>query len=149
GEIDPARLFDMGHSASLRAHDLLSWLGLDGHSDTPATGHHAQISSFAILKNEPFKAVALTLLLEGLAEHCGADLLRLKGIINIAENPDRPAVIHGVQHVFHPPVWLDRWPSQDRRSRLVCIGRGIQQAWIEALIHAIEAEVAEVAAVGG
>ena len=145
GEVDPARLFDTGHPASLRAHDLSAWLGLDGRGDAPATGHHAGISCFAILRNEPIKAIALTLFLEALAEHCGADLLRLKGIVNIAENPDRPAVIHGVQHVFHPPVWLDRWPSPDRRSRLVCIGRDIQQAWIAALIRAIEAEVAEVA----
>jgi len=148
GEVDPARLFDTGHPASLRARDLSAWLGLDAHDDAAAAGHHAGISCFAILRHEPFKAVALTLLLEALAEHCGADLLRLKGIVNIAENPDRPAVIHGVQHVFHPPVWLDRWPSRDRRSRLVCIGRDIQQAWIEALIHAIEAEVAEVVAIG-
>jgi G3E family GTPase len=148
GEVDPARLFDTGHPASGRARDLSAWLGLDGHSDAPAAGHHAGISCCAILRNEPIKAIALTLFLEALAEHCGADLLRLKGIVNIAENPDRPAVIHGVQHVFHPPVWLDRWPSRDRRSRLICIGRDIQQAWIEALIRAIEAEVAEVAAVG-
>ncbi len=147
GAVDPAHLFDMAHPASLRARDLPAWLGLDGH-DAPAADHHPQISCFAILRDAPVKAVALTLFLEALAEHCGADLLRLKGILNIAENPDRPAVIHGVQHVFHPPVWLDRWPSRDRRSRLVCIGRDIQQVWLEALIHAIEAEVAEVAAVG-
>ena len=148
GAVDPAHLFDMAHPASLRARDLPAWLGLDGHGEAPAAGHHPQISCFAILRDVPVKAVALTLFLEALAEHCGADLLRLKGILNIAENPDRPAVIHGVQHVFHPPVWLDRWPSGDRCSRLVCIGRDIQQAWIEALLHAIEAEVAEVAAVG-
>ena len=148
GEVDPARLFDTVHPASLRARDLSAWLGFNAHSHAAAVGHHAGISCFAIQRNEPFKAVALTLFLEALAEHCGADLLRLKGIVNIAENPDRPAVIHGVQHVFHPPVWLDRWPSRDRRSRLVCIGRDIQQAWIEALIHAIEAEIAEVVAIG-
>jgi G3E family GTPase len=143
GEVDPARLFDTGHPASLRARDLSAWLGLDGRGDAPAAGHHAGISCFAILRNEPIKAIALTLFIEALAEHCGADLF-----VNIAENPDHPAVIHGVQHVFHPPVWLDRWPSRDRRSRLVCIGRDIQHAWIEALIRAIEAEVAEVEAVG-
>jgi G3E family GTPase len=89
--------------------------------------------------------VTLTLLLEVLAEHCGADLLRLKGLVNVAESPDRPAVIHGVQHVFHPPTWLERWPSADRRSRLVVIGRNLRQAWVEALLDALEAEVGEVA----
>ena len=96
------------------------------------------------MRAQPVHAVTLTLLLEVLAEHCGGDLLRLKGIVNVAESPDRPAVIHGVQHVFHPPAWLDRWPSEDRRTRLVCIVRDIPRAWIEALLEALEAEVREV-----
>ncbi|MGK3796905.1 GTP-binding protein, partial [Enterococcus faecium] len=50
----------------------------------------------------------------------GPDLLRLKGIVNL-EGHDRPVVIHGVQHIFHPPVTLDAWPSDDRRTRLVFI----------------------------
>jgi G3E family GTPase len=148
GDVDPARLFDMGHPACLGAREATAWLGLDAGAHAPATSRHGQISCFAILRNEPINAVTLTLFLEALAEHCGADLLRLKGIVNIAENPDRPAVVHGVQHVFHPPIWLDRWPSPDRRSRLVCIGRDIRQAWIEALMRAIDVEVAEVAALG-
>jgi G3E family GTPase len=90
--------------------------------------------------------VTLTLFLEALAEHCGPDLLRLKAIVNVAENPDRPAVVHGVQHVFHTPAWLDRWPSDDRRSRLVFIARRIPQRWVEVLLEAIDAEVAAVTA---
>jgi G3E family GTPase len=91
--------------------------------------------------------VALTLFLEALAEHCGADLLRLKGIVHIAESPQRPAVIHGVQHVFHPPAWLERWPSADRTSRMVFITRRIPRHWVEVLLNAIAAEVADVSAV--
>jgi len=148
GNVDPAQLFDMGLPASLRARDVPAWLGSDVHTHASFKNHAAHLSCFTILRDVPLKAVTLTLFLEALAEHCGGDLLRLKGIVNIAESPDRPAVIHGVQHVFHPPAWLDCWPSADRRSRLVVIGRGIHQPWIEALIHAIEAEVAEVAARG-
>ena len=81
-----------------------------------------------------------------LAEHCGADLLRLKGIVAIAESPDRPAVVHGVQHMFHPVAFLDRWPSDDRRSRLVFIARGLPRDFAETLLDAIEAEVRETAA---
>jgi hypothetical protein len=51
-----------------------------------------------------------------------------------------------VQHVFHPPAWLARWPSDDRRSRIVVITRGIPRRFIGALIEALEAEVAEVSA---
>ena len=65
------------------------------------------------------------------------------------ESPDRPAVIHGVQHVFHAPAWLERWPSDDRRSRIVFITRRIPQRWIEVLLEAIGAEVAGVDALRG
>jgi G3E family GTPase len=154
GALDPAQLFDMGLRASRSDRDVQAWLGIDAHAHDLAHPHerdhsprHAEdISCFAILREQPIRAVTLTLLLEVLAEHCGGDLLRLKGIVNVAESPDRPAVIHGVQHVFHPPAWLDRWPSIDRRSRLVFIVRGIPQAWVEALIAALEAEVSEVTA---
>jgi len=151
GAIEPERLFDMGLDAAPGERpDVQAWLGLDEHAHPGSAvhdghRHDAGISCFAILREQPIRAITLTLLLEILAEHCGGDLLRLKGIVNIAESPDRPAVIHGVQHVFHPPAWLERWPSDDRRSRLVFITRDIPQVWVEALLEALEAEVSEVA----
>jgi G3E family GTPase len=137
GAVDPERLFD-GASSDLRA-----WLEAGEAAHAPDHGHgagahDADITCFAILRDQPIRAVTLTLLLEILAEHCGGDLLRLKGLVNVAESPERPAVIHGVQHVFHPPAWLERWPSADHRSRLVFIGRG--------LLAALEAEVGEASA---
>ena len=106
--------------------------------------HDDDIQSIAVRRDQPMHAITLTLFLQALADHCGSDLLRLKGIINIAERSDRPAVIHGVQHVFHAPVWLDRWPSADHSTRLVLIGRGLSEPWVLHLIAAIEAEVAEI-----
>ena len=53
-------------------------------------------------------------------------------------------MIHGVQHVFHAPTWLKRWPSDDRSSRIVFITRRVPQRWVEALLEAIGAEVADV-----
>jgi G3E family GTPase len=122
-----------------------SWLGAEAPAHANPHGHRG-IDTFAVLRREPVRAVALTLFLETIAEHCGADLLRLKGIVNILESPDQPAVIHGVQHVFHPPSWLPGWPSDDRRSRIVFITRGIPRGFVEALIDAIASEVADVAA---
>jgi G3E family GTPase len=108
--------------------------------------HDAEIKTYTVMRTAPIQAVALTLFLEALAEHCGADLLRLKGIVNIAECSERPAVIHGVQHVFHAPAWLDRWPSADRRSRMVFITRSVPERWVKLLLDAICAEVADVSA---
>jgi len=144
GEVDAARVFAVDFLAK-PAVAVERWLA----ATPPATQQHrhdADITTFALVRQVPMRAVSLTLLLEVLAEHCGSDLLRLKGLVNIAESPDRPAVIHGVQHVFHPPAWLERWPSPDQRSRLVFIGRNLRQVWVEALLTALEAEVAEVEA---
>jgi G3E family GTPase len=154
GRIDPRTLFDAGpYDPGTKSLDVQSWLGkMDSAGDIPSPSHaqdhvhdHA-IRTYALLRDPPIRAVTLTLLLETLAEHCGADLLRLKGIVNIAESPQQPAVIHGVQHVFHAPGWLARWPSDDRRSRIVVITRGIPRGFIEALIDALEMEVCEVSA---
>ncbi|HSV24779.1 MAG TPA: GTP-binding protein [Xanthobacteraceae bacterium] len=146
GKIDPARLFDDRlYDPLTKSVDVQSWLRAE------AVGHvHAQerhdVETYAIVRADPIRAVALTLFLETLCEHCGADLLRLKGIVNVLESPDRPAVIHGVQHVFHPPSWLARWPSDDHRSRIVFITRRIPRGWVDALLDALDAEVAAVSA---
>ena len=60
----------------------------------------------------------------------GPRLLRLKGLIALKEDPDRPVVIHHVQSIAHKPTRLDRWPGRDRRSRLVFITQGIPRETI-------------------
>jgi G3E family GTPase len=150
GEIDSGQLFNLAVDARAGESPELGTLHRFAQNQRNARPvhdhqpHDLGISCFAIVREEPIRAITLTLLLEVLAEHCGGDLLRLKGLVNVAECPKRPAVIHGVQHVFHPPTWLDRWPSEDRRSRLLFIGRSIPQAWVEALFDALELEVGEV-----
>jgi G3E family GTPase len=147
GEIDPTCLFDAAiWDPSGKLPDVRAWLA-EGPQRHPAehdrSRHDERISCFALIRDRPIRAVALTLFLEILAEHCGADLLRLKGIVDMAESPRRPAVIHGVQHVFHPPGFLARWPSADHRSRLVFIVRDIPREFVETLLDAVEAEVCE------
>ena len=86
-------------------------------------------------------ALALTLLIQALAEHCGARLLRLKGLVDLAEAPGRPAVIHGVQHVFSAPEFLPAWPDEDRTTRIVLIGEALPPHFAARLLDAIIAEV--------
>jgi G3E family GTPase len=146
GQIDPACLFNGRlYDPVAKSLDIQSWL----RAETNSTGHSHRrhdVDTYAIVREAPIHAVTLTLFLETLCEHCGADLLRLKGIVNVLESPDRPAVIHGVQHVFHPPSWLARWPSDDRHSRIVFITRGVPRGWVNALLEALDAEVAAVSA---
>jgi len=145
GRIESAGLFDATLCDQKNTpSEIKAWPAV-AHGDAQHR-HDAEIKTYTVTRAAPIQAVALTLFLEALAEHCGADLLRLKGIVNIAECSERPAVIHGVQHVFHAPAWLDRWSSADRRSRMVFITRSIPQRWVELLLDAICAEVADVSA---
>src|SRR5262249_41294776 len=72
----------------------------------------------------------------------GPQLLRLKGIIRLAESPELPVVIHGVQHVLHPPANLPAWPDEDRRTRLVFIMQDIDPQAIRALFDAFFSDIA-------
>ena len=132
GAVDAQRLFG-GATRWLAAEQL------------PAASHehdHA-VTSFCLRRDAPLHAATLSLFLQVLAEHCGARLLRLKGLVDVHESPGRPAVIHGVQHVFHPPAWLEAWPDGDRTTRIVVIGLDLDALWVEALLEALEEEVAE------
>ena len=71
------------------------------------------LESFVLERDTAVPGLALILLLEALAEHCGPRLLRVKGLVRLEEMPDRPALIHGVQHVFAAPEFLPRWPGDD------------------------------------
>ena len=80
----------------------------------------------------------LSMFLEGLTNEAGPDLLRVKGIVNIEERPDEPGVIQGAQQIFHSLEFLDGWPNDDRRTRIVFITRNIDQHYIEETFELIE-----------
>ena len=102
------------------------------------SAHDPAIESYCLWFERPFAWEALTETLQLLASLRGPDLLRVKGIVNVAGEPG-PVAIHGVQHVFHPPVKLERWHGEERRSRIVFIVRNIPRAAIEALFGAVDA----------
>jgi G3E family GTPase len=110
---------------------------------TPDARHSDGIESSVLQRDRPIPALALTLLFEALAEHCGARLLRMKGLVDIEEMPGQPAVVHGVQHVFSAPEFLDRWPSADHTTRMVFIVQGVPRYFPARLLDAIEQEVRE------
>ena len=105
--------------------------------------HADGIETESLRRARPVPAIALTLWLQGLMEHCGDRLIRVKGIVAIEEMAWRPAVIHGVQHIFSPPEFLERWPSADTDTRLVFIFRDMPRHFPARLLDAIEEEVRE------
>jgi G3E family GTPase len=135
-------LFSSGAGAA-RTQVVSGWPG--AHGDLVRARHREtteELRAVAVTRDAPMRAVTLSLFLSALAGNCGASLLRMKGIVAIAECPGRPAVIHGVQHVYHAPEFLPAWPSSDRRTRLVLIGHRLRASWVNALIDLLDAEVA-------
>jgi len=107
----------------------------------PVALHTAAMTTASIRRTDPVPALALTLLLQALAEHCGPRLLRLKGLVDIAESPGRPALIHGVQHVFSEPAFLEAWPTADQTTRIVLIGEALPPYFAARLFDAVIDEV--------
>lgn len=104
------------------------------HHDVNRHDDHIRAFCFAVDKPIPESLVATWL--DMLTRMVGRDILRIKGILNI-EGQEVPTVIHGVQHIFHPPVPLPAWPSEDRRSRLVFITRDVGPEVVEAVFQAL------------
>ena len=92
-----------------------------GHHHHDVNRHSARVTAHCFVLDEPVRWADFEFWLDCLAAMRGEQLLRLKGIVAVADDPDRPVVVHAVQHVFHPPVHLPAWPSDDRRTRLVFI----------------------------
>lgn len=107
-----------------------------GHHHHDVNRHDDKIRAFTLAASRPVPAAALEMFIDLLRSAHGPKLLRVKGIIQIAEDPDRPVVIHGVQHVFHPPVTLPAWPDADHRSRLVFITSDLPEGFVRRLFDA-------------
>lgn len=90
--------------------------------------HHDRIHRFAIVRDEPVAFDTLRMFLDALSATAGPNLLRVKGIINVAEHPERAAVIHGSQSLIHKLDFLERWPSDNRRTRIMFITLDIDAA---------------------
>jgi len=100
--------------------------------------HDRDIASFCFTRDAPIAREALRLLLDALQQNLGPNLLRVKGIVNVAEEPDRPAVIQGAQHLLHNLSWLERWPDADHRSKIVFITQGFDRADVEEMIALLD-----------
>jgi G3E family GTPase len=109
--------------------------GHHGHAHD-VNRHDDRIRAFSLTSETPIPRGAFDMFLDLLRSAHGPKLLRIKGLVGLAEEPDRPVVIHGVQHVIHVPAVLPRWPDDDRRSRLVFIVQDLDKSFVERLWNA-------------
>ena len=98
----------------------------DPSCDHPAHQHLHGIRSFCLTFAEPLDGREISNAMQLLAQLYGERLLRVKGILNVKDQT-KPFVVHGVQHIFYPPETLERWPGEDRRSRIVFITKDLPE----------------------
>jgi G3E family GTPase len=157
GEIEPDAILNCGLYDATRKHpEVARWLDAEafhspGHAHDHGHHHHhhdvnrhdSRIHSFCLTFDQPLPWDGLATWLEVLAMTKGENLLRLKGILNL-QGEDQPVAIHGVQHLFHPPVKLAAWPEGDsRQTRLVFILRDLDRATVENGLKAFVTAAAE------
>jgi G3E family GTPase len=145
GEATAERLLNCGlYDPARKIPDVKKWLAAEAYADAHSHGHHHHdvnrhddhIVSFVLTADNPIPAGTLDMFLELLRSTYGAQLLRMKGIVNVTEMPGTPVVVHGVQHVFHPTAQLERWPDGDRRTRLVFITKDLPERTVRELFEA-------------
>jgi len=155
-----------------RSPDVRAWLqaeaveshgaGRPGRDDGHDHDHHHQdhghspnrhgdrIRACCLRACEPLDPAAFEMFLDMVRQLHGQSLLRTKGIVALRDDPQRPVIVHGVQHVFHPARRLDAWPDSwpdsrpdsrsagegagdDRSTRLVFILRDLEPSHLREL----------------
>ncbi len=167
GEIDPRKLMDCGlYDPKTKSADVSKWLNEEAYAEAHGHEHHDhdhdhgdhdhdhdhhdhdhgnldrnrhddRIRAFCLAFDRPFAWAEIAEALDLFAQTHGPNLLRVKGILNVVES-EKPIVVHGVQHLFHPPATLRAWPAgDDKRSRLVFITRDLDKAYVEKALDAL------------
>src|SRR4051794_16651678 len=138
-----SQLIDCGlYDAERKIPNVKRWLAEEAYARDEHHHHHDvnrhddKIRAFTLASERAIPFSAFEMFLDLLRSMHGPNLLRVKGIVKLAETPQQPVVIHGVQHIFHPPATLAAWPDDDHRTRLVFIVNDIPRRAVEDLFHA-------------
>ncbi len=99
--------------------------------------HGDSIASFVLEQDPPMEWPVFARTMETLIALRGEDVLRVKGILNVA-GCRGPVVVQYVQHLVHPPVELDSWRDAKCSSRLVFITRNIPERQVRDLFAAVQ-----------
>jgi G3E family GTPase len=109
----------------------------DDHDHDHHGRHDSRIRSHTLVHDGPLPFSAIETFIDILRSARSERLLRMKGIIELAEDPLRPLVIHGVQSLFHPPARLPAWPDAQRGTRIVLITLDMPEDYVRRLFAAI------------
>jgi len=111
------------------------------HHHHDVSRHGDDIRSFSIVHDRPIDPMAIDMFVDLLRSAHGEKLLRMKAVVKLSDNPERPLVLHGVQAIFHPPQRLPRWPEgSDQKTRMVLITKGLTEEFVADLFAAFTGE---------
>ena len=135
GDIDPDRLLvepagALAKSARSAPRVPEPEVGPDPSYLQKLLRHSPSVASLSLVLDQPLDWTAFGIWLSMLLNCHGDNVLRVKGMLQV-EGISAPVFINAVQHVVHPPLHLKQWPSDDHRSRLVFITRGMDHALIK------------------
>ena len=154
GEANPpaaSQLVDCGlYDPTTKTADVARWLGEahhthdhdHDHADHDHAHHHhdERVRTFSLTTRRALSYATVEMFLELLRATQGDKLLRMKGIIELEDDPDHPLVIHGVQRLLHPPVRLPRWPQGERGTRIVLITFDLDEQHVRRMFSAFIGE---------
>ena len=122
---------DHHHDHDHHEHDHHDHDHHDHHHDI--NRHDDRIASVCMTIDQPLAAEVFDEWFGLLTTLKGVNMLRVKGLINL-QGMEKPLVVHGVQHIWHPPAMLPEWPSDDKRSRIVFIMRDMEKSDLEQML---------------
>jgi G3E family GTPase len=150
-----ATLFECGlYDPATKSANVRRWLGeaphehheheADHHHDHGEAAHRhehhhrhdARIRTFSLVHAGAVPFSTIEMFLDLLRSAHGDKLLRMKGIVELTDDPSRPLVVHGVQRLLHPPVRLPAWPDDLRGTRLVLITLDMPEAYVRRMFAA-------------
>lgn len=136
-QLNPRAAIDMAIAGALDPERIVVPAST-GRSGFVAEAEHSDgILSFVVETAEPIAWPTFARAMETLTALRGADLLRAKGLLNLA-GCRGPVVVQYVQHLAHPPVELEAWPDENRLSRIVFITRTIPERQVRDLFAAVQ-----------
>jgi G3E family GTPase len=137
-QLNPRADIDVAISGALDPERMIAPAAAERSGFVAEAEHSDGIASFVIETAEALKWPTFARAMETLTALRGADLLRVKGLLDIA-GCRGPVVVQYVQHLAHPPVELERWPDDNHASRIVFITRNIPERQVRDLFAAVRA----------
>jgi G3E family GTPase len=137
-QLNPRASIEIAVSGALDPQRVVEPMTGERSGFVAEAAHSDGVTSFVIEHDKPIEWLSFARAMETLIALRGADLLRVKGILDVA-GCRGPVVVQYVQHLAHPPVELESWPDQNRNGRIVFITRNIPQQSIRDLFAAVQA----------